>query len=101
MTSNSCATRHLKITSINPGFIDTPMSKNFGAKLTPEQGCLSSIKCLFKPVTSGYYYGSDGHRSPLTVSRDPGTPEYEGEENPDSLKYSPRGIPVFKSTGTQ
>ena len=79
---------NLKVTSLSPGFIDTPMTKGFGAKLTPEQGCLSSIKCLFEPVTSGYYYGSDGLRSPLTVTRDPGMPEYEGEENPDASKYN-------------
>jgi len=79
---------NLTITSLSPGFIDTPMTKGFGAKLTPEQGCLSSLKCLFEPVTSGFYYGSDGLRSPLTVTRDPGTPEYEGEENPDPAKYN-------------
>ena len=41
------------------------MTKGFGAKLTPEQGCRSSLKCLFEDVTSGFYYGSDGLRSPL------------------------------------
>ena len=39
-----------------------------------EQGCVSALKCLFEPVTSGYYYGSDGLRSPLTMTRDPGAP---------------------------
>ena len=57
----------------------------------------NTLKCLFEPVASGYFYGSDGLRSPLTVGRDPGTPEYEGEENPDPVKYSPKGPPVFKS----
>jgi len=79
---------NLKITSLSPGFIDTPMTAGFGAKLTPEQGCVSSIKCLFEPVTSGFYYGSDGLRSPLTVCRDPGMPEYQGEDNPDPTKYN-------------
>merc|ERR1712086_124728 len=75
---------NLKVTSLSPVFIDTPMTKGYGAKLTPEQGCLSSLKCLFgQTVKSGYYYGSDGLRSPLTVSRDPGTPEYQGETDPD------------------
>ena len=55
----------------------------FGAKLSPEQGCVSSIKCLFAPVTSGWYYGSDGLRGPLTMTRDPGTPEYQGEPEAD------------------
>ena len=63
---------NLKVTSLSPGFIDTPMTKGFGAKLTPEQGCVSSLKCLFEQVTSGCYYGSDGLRSPLTCTRDPG-----------------------------
>lgn len=79
---------NLIVTSLSPGFIDTPMTKGFGAKLTPEQGCLSSIKCLFGDVKSGYYYGSDGLRSPLVCTRDPGTPEYQGEENPDPVKYN-------------
>lgn len=79
---------NLKITSLTPGFIDTPMTKGLGSKLRPEQGTLSITNCLFEPVVSGGYYGSDGLRSPLTVTRDPGTPEYEGEENPDPAKYS-------------
>ena len=79
---------NLKITSPNPGFIDTPMTKGLGSKMRPEQGTLSITHCLFEAVVSGCYYGSDGLRSPLTVTRDPGTPEYEGEENPDPQKYS-------------
>ena len=79
---------HLKVVSLSPGFIDTPMTSGFGAKLTPEQGCVSSLKCLFDEVTSGFYYGSDGKRSPLTMTRDPGTPEYEGEDNPAQEKYN-------------
>ena len=79
---------NLIVTSLSLGFIDTPMTKGFGAKLTPEQGCISALKCLFGPVTSGYYYGSDGLRSPLTATRDPGTPEYQGEADPDSAKYN-------------
>lgn len=41
---------NLKITSLNPGFVDTPMSKDFGAQLTPEQGCLSTLKVLFSKI---------------------------------------------------
>ena len=64
------------------------MPQGFGASLTPEQGCVSLIKCLFEDVTSGWYYGSDGLRSPLTVTRDPGTPEYQGEADPDAAVYN-------------
>ena len=78
----------LKVVSLSPGFIDTPMTAGFGARLTPEQGCKSSLKCLFEDVTSGFYYGSDGLRSPLTMTRDPGTPEYEGEDDPQHAKYN-------------
>jgi NAD(P)-dependent dehydrogenase (short-subunit alcohol dehydrogenase family) len=71
---------NLLITSLSPGFIETKMTMGYGAKLSPEQGTVSLMKCLFgKDVTSGYYYGSDGLRSPLTETRDPGTPEYMGE----------------------
>lgn len=64
------------------------MTKGFGARLKPEQGCVSALKCLFGDVTSGFYYGSDGLRSPLTCTRDPGTPEYQGEPNPDPKIYN-------------
>ena len=79
---------NLTVTSLTPGFINTRMTKGFGAKLTPEQGTVSMIKCLFGKVTSSHYYGSDGLRSPLTVCRDPGMPEYGGESNPDPKKYN-------------
>ena len=102
---------NLVCTSLSPGFIDTNMTRvappcflvacpslaaltpggvpqGFGASLTPEQGCVSLIKCLFGDVTSGWYYGSDGLRSPLTVTRDPGTPEYQGEADPDAAVYN-------------
>ena len=78
----------LKVVSLSPGFIDTAMTAGWGARLTPEQGCVSSLKCLFEEVTSGFYYGSDGLRSPLTMTRDPGTPEYEGEDNPSQERYN-------------
>merc|ERR1712167_362555 len=74
---------NLVVTSLSPGFIQTAMTQGMGAGLTPEQGLVSLVRCLFGDVVSGYYYGSDGLRSPLTVSRDPGTPEYQGEPNPD------------------
>ena len=79
---------NLKIVSLSPGFIDTNMTRGFGAKLTPEQGCVSCLKCLFEDVTSGHYYGSDGLRSPLTCTRDPGMPEYQGEAEPDPAMYN-------------
>lgn len=78
----------LTIASISPGFIDTPMTQGFGARLTPEQGCVSALKCLFEPISSGFYYGSDGMRSPLTMTRDPGMPEYQGEEDPQQATYN-------------
>ena len=80
---------NLLITSLSPGFIDTKMTSGYGAKLSPEQGTVSLMKCLFgNDVVSGHYYGSDGLRSPLTVARDPGTSEYMGEVNPDPRKYN-------------
>lgn len=79
---------HLKVVSLSPGFIDTAMVKGWGAKLTPEQGCVSGLVCLFDEVTSGYFYGSDGVRSPFTMTRDPGMPAYEGEDDPTQEKYN-------------
>ena len=81
---------NLKVTALSPGFIATNMTQGYGAKLTPEQGTVSYMKCLFGDVLSGAYYGSDGLRSPLTVTRDPGTPEYQGEDEAtiDPAKYN-------------
>jgi len=81
---------NIKVTSLSPGFVDTPLAagSNSTSKITPEKGCTSSLKCIFEDVISGAYYGSDGLRSPMTIGRDPGTPEYQGEANPDPAKYT-------------
>ena len=71
---------NLNVTSLSPGFIQTNMTAGYGAKLTAEEGTVSLRKCLFDDVVSGCYYGSDGLRSPLTMTRDPGMPEYKGED---------------------
>jgi NAD(P)-dependent dehydrogenase (short-subunit alcohol dehydrogenase family) len=77
----------LLVTSLSPGFIATKMTQGFGATLPPDAGTVSLMRCLFGDVKSGHYYGSDGLRSPLTVRRDPGAPEYDGEPDPDPATY--------------
>ena len=78
-----------KFVSLTPGFVRTNMTKSRSAPLSPVEGCRSSLKCLFaENIVSGAYYGADGLRSPIVVKRDPGYPEYEGEDNPDPKKYS-------------
>ena len=70
---------HPSITAstISPGFIDTAMTHGFGARLAPEQGTVSICHCLFaKLAGNGWMYGSDGKRSPIDASREPGDPEY-------------------------
>lgn len=72
--------QNLVVSTCSPGFIATKMTAGFGASLTPEQGTVSLLKCLFGDLGAckGWYYGSDGLRSPLNASRNPGEPEYEG-----------------------
>jgi hypothetical protein len=41
--------------------------RRVGAKLMLQVGCGLSLKRLFGEVVSGYYYGPDGLRSPLTM----------------------------------
>ena len=69
------------ISSCSPGYVETGMNPEAGASggKTSEEGCVSSIKCLFDELPgSGFFYGSDGVRGPLHYSRDPGTPAFEG-----------------------
>ena len=51
--------------------VDTALAADFsGNKLTPEQGTLSIRHCLFNELAgNGWYYGSDGVRSPLLKVR--------------------------------
>jgi len=68
----------LLVNSCSPGFIDTDLTKGFGATLTPEEGTVSALHCLFSPdVGTGKYFGSDGLRSPLDKYRAPGDAPYE------------------------
>jgi len=78
----------LTINSCSPGMIETDMTKTMasekgksakemGAKPTQE-GAATPVYLLLDPNVKGrgWYYGSDGKRSPLDTKRDPGSPEY-------------------------
>jgi len=76
--------------SCSPGFINTDMVAGLATRMgtTPEKmgalpverGALSTMTLLFGDVGTGMYYGSDSKRSPMHRKRDPGDPEYLGEE---------------------
>jgi carbonyl reductase 1 len=69
----------LSISILSPGYILTDMTRGMGATKSPEEGTVSLIKCLFEDLpASGYFWGSDGLRSPLHYLRNPGEPEYDG-----------------------
>lgn len=75
------AKMHPNITTgcASPGFIDTKLTAGFGAKKSPAEGTLAIKKLLFEPLNgNGWYYGSDGVRSPYHYMRNPGEPEYDG-----------------------
>ena len=78
--------QHL-VNACTPGFIETELTKPIAAArgMTPqemgmkgvEHGTIAPLKLLFGPIkSSGWYYGSDGLRSPLHEYRAPGSPEY-------------------------
>lgn len=70
----------LMVSCCSPGFIDTKLTKGFGAKKSPAEGTPAIKKLLFEQLScSGWYYGSDGIRSPYHVMRNPGAPEYDGK----------------------
>mmetsp|Transcript_120595 Transcript_120595/g.234872 ORF Transcript_120595/g.234872 Transcript_120595/m.234872 type:complete len:274 (-) Transcript_120595:369-1190(-) len=63
----------------SPGFIDTNMTKGYGAKKGPAEGTPAIKKLLLEPLEgNGWYYGSDGERSPYHFMRNPGEPPYDG-----------------------
>jgi carbonyl reductase 1 len=67
------------VSSCSPGFINTKMTAGWGAKLEPEDGTKSLRHCLFSEFGgTGWYFGSDGLRSPLHVMGSPGDPAYDG-----------------------
>lgn len=71
---------NIKVSCVSPGFILTNMTKGYGATKPPEEGTVSTMHCLFDELPgNGFYYGSDGLRSPLHFMRSPGEPEYDGE----------------------
>ena len=80
----------LLINACTPGFIETdltrPMAEARGIKpeemgmKQPSEGTVAAMKLLFgEPGGSGWYFGSDGERSPLDRYRSPGDPPYRGE----------------------
>lgn len=65
---------------VTPGFIDTPMTKGWGATKPPEDGTISIMHCLFQQLDgNGWFYGSDAKRSPLHYMRNPGEPAFDGK----------------------
>ncbi len=72
---------NLSISILSPGYIQTNMTKGYGATKSPSEGTVSLRKCLFDDLggMSGYFWGSDGLRSPLHYLRNPGDPEFNGE----------------------
>jgi len=75
---------NLVVSCVTPGFIDTQMTKGYGASKAPAEGTVSIRKCLFDTFNeaeegrSGWYFGSDGIRSPFHFMRNPGEPVYDG-----------------------
>ncbi len=84
------AARRYPLISINactPGFIETDLGKAFLGARTPAEAGMKSpaegaqviMRLLFDYVVgSGYYFGSDGCRSPMDRYRAPGSPPYSG-----------------------
>ena len=71
-----------QVSCLSPGHIQTNITKGVPDPdlLPPEKGTVSTMKCLFDELPgNGFYYGSDGLRSPLHFMREPGVPEYDGQ----------------------
>ena len=79
----------LLINACTPGFIETDLTRQMARQRgsspeemgmkPPKEGAKSALLLLFgDPGGSGWYFGSDGLRSPLDRYRAPGDPPYEG-----------------------
>ena len=76
------ANQHPNILSscCTPGFIDTQMTRGYGASKSPDEGTKAIKHCLFGDLEgNGWYYGSDAVRSPYHFMRNPGEPAYDGQ----------------------
>lgn len=70
---------NLMVSCLSPGWIKTNMTRGQGATKLPHEGTVALRKCLFDELpASGYFFGSDGLRSPLHYLRNPGEVEYDG-----------------------
>mmetsp|Transcript_18871 Transcript_18871/g.29565 ORF Transcript_18871/g.29565 Transcript_18871/m.29565 type:complete len:303 (-) Transcript_18871:58-966(-) len=70
---------NLMISIVTPGYIKTAMTIGAGATKEPHEGTISLKKALFGELpSSGWFWGSDGLRSPLHWMRNPGEPEFDG-----------------------
>ena len=64
---------------MSPGFIDTAMTRGYGASKTPAEATPVITHALFADYGgNGWYFGSDSLRSPYHFMRNPGEPVYDG-----------------------
>lgn len=64
---------NLMVSITTPGWIKTAMTVGSSASKEPHEGTGSLLHCLFGDIpASGYFWGSDGKRSPLHYMRNPG-----------------------------
>ncbi|MCR9096888.1 MAG: SDR family NAD(P)-dependent oxidoreductase [bacterium] len=69
----------LVVSCCSPGWIRTRIVGHEGPSKGPEEGTAAIKQCLFGSLeASGWYYGSDGLRSPYHYMRNPGEPEWDG-----------------------
>lgn len=71
------------VSACSPGYIATDLTLKNGMNptLPPVAGTKCPLKMLFEKLPgNGYYFGSDGLRSPLVIYRGVGDPEFQGHE---------------------
>jgi len=72
----------LIINACTPGYIATDLTGKApgeGGAKAPEHGTYAPLRLLLDVKTSGWYFGSDGKRSPIDKYRAPGDEEYESD----------------------
>jgi NAD(P)-dependent dehydrogenase (short-subunit alcohol dehydrogenase family) len=80
LLARELASKNVLAFCLSPGYIDTAITAGWAGGKPPEEGTVAIRRCLFEAgkEESGWFFGSDGKRSPMHFLRNPGEPVFDG-----------------------